>query len=121
MRQEAIPIKQLWDQLLGREIEMKVFEDNQGAIDVTETGYSPNLRYLLKTQKVSIDLNHTFFHGDKEKDVDPLATIEYIETEKQVADIFTKALQPHAWQHALNLLHVERQEKDTAAGVGGGL
>ena len=103
MRQEAIPIQQLWEMFLGRDMEMKVFEDNEGTVLVVENGYSPALRHILKTQKCSIDLLHTMFHDLN------LAKLENVESEKQVADIFTKALTPQAWEHALRLLHVERQ------------
>ena len=83
---------------------MIVFEDNEGTILVVENGYSPALRHLLKTQKVSIDLVHYIIHQAK------IASMQHIETGKQVADIFTKSLTPHAWEHALALLKVERAE-----------
>ena len=44
-----------------------------------------------------------------------LAKLENIESERQVADIFTEALSPQAWQHALNLLHVQRHTNTSAA------
>ena len=48
--------------LLGRDVEMKVYEDNEGTISVIKNGYSPALKHLLKTQKCSIDLVHNIIH-----------------------------------------------------------
>ena len=84
---------------------MVVFEDNGGSILVIENGYSPALRHLLKTQKVSIDLLHQMIHVDK------IARIEKVATDEQVADVFAKSLTPQKWDGALALMRVERQEK----------
>ena len=86
---------------------MVVYEDNEGSILVLENGYSPALRHMLKTQKVSIDLLHQIIH------VMNIAPIEKIETDKQVADIFTKSLVPQKWEGALALMRVERSERVT--------
>ena len=48
LRQEAIPIKQLWDILLGRDLDMVIYEDNEGSILFVENGYSPALRQNFK-------------------------------------------------------------------------
>ena len=52
LRQECIPILQLWEMLLGRSVRVEIYEDNQNTIDVIRNGYSPALRHLLKTQKM---------------------------------------------------------------------
>ena len=105
LRLEAIPIQQLWESYLGRPVRMVLYEDNQGTIDVINKGYSPQLRHLLKTQKCCIDLVHSIVHQLK------IAEVEKIGTEKQAADIFTKALGGPAWANALQLLHMERGSK----------
>ena len=46
LRQEALPTQQLWELLLGREVEFRVFEDNAGIIKVVKNGYGPALRHL---------------------------------------------------------------------------
>ena len=35
----------------------------------------------------------------------------YIETKKQAADIFTKALAPNLWDHALGMLGIQKTER----------
>ena len=88
--------------MLGRKIDLRVMEDNAGTIAVIEKGYSPALRHLLKTQKVSIDLIHRCLDPEE---LD-LGTMEKCDTDEQTADIFTKALPVHKWAHALEMLNI---------------
>ena len=85
---------------MGRKIELRVKEDNEGTIAVIEKGYSPSLRHLLKTQKVSIDLIHRcFFELD-------LGVLEKVDTAEQAADIFSKAVPIAHWDRALDMLKI---------------
>ena len=93
-------MQELWEKLLGRPVVLKVYEDNQGTIDVVKAGYSPALRHLSKTQKISIDLVH-----DIRTDLQ-LAELNKIDGDQQAADIFTKALEPAKWQNAIDMLHM---------------
>ena len=102
LRQEALPTLQLWETLLGRKVDLRVMEDNSGTIAVVENGYSPQLRHLLKTQKVSIDLVHRVSSPDE---LD-LGSLEKVESGEQIADIFTKMLPVHKWAYALELMHL---------------
>ena len=90
----------LWERLLGRKVELRVKEDNEGTILVIEKGYSPALRHLLKTQKVSIDLLHRCFY-----ELD-LGVLEKVDTNEQAADIFTKAVPVSKWAAALEMLKI---------------
>ena len=100
-----LPAQQLWSLLLGRDMQLRVFEDNSATLTVVEAGYSPQLRHLLKIQKCSIDLVHRLFH------VLRVGELEHIPTTEQTADIFTKSLSGPGWIHALQLLHVELGER----------
>ena len=72
-------------------------EDNQATIKVVLKGYSPKLRSLVRTQRVNLSsIKEVFDSGD--------AKIEYVKTDKQAADVFTKALDPAKWQNAMDLL-----------------
>ena len=79
---------------------MKVYEDNESCIKIVKHGYSPALRYLDKTQRVDIGWLHEVFHRDE------LAELHPEPTEAMKADIFTKAIAPCHWQHALQLIGV---------------
>ena len=95
--QEGLPSLQLWELLLARSVTLKVFEDNQATILVVRKGYSPKLRHITRTHKVNLSCLAEVFNDDS-------AVIEYIGTDDQAADIFTKSLPPHKWAAALILL-----------------
>ena len=69
-----------------------------------EKGYNPALRHLPKTQKSSLDFLHFMFHVAK------LVDIEYVATELQIADIFTKPVKVADWSKACQLLHICHSE-----------
>jgi hypothetical protein len=110
LRQEAIPLLQLWELLLGRKVRMELYEDNAGTILVVENGYSPALRHLSKTQKISIDLLHFVCHSEE------ICNVNKIDTGEQVADVFTKSFGGPQWDHALELLKVERGKTKVISG-----
>ena len=97
--QEGLPALQLWELLLARSVTLRVHEDNQATILVVKKGYSPKLRHITRTHKVNLSCLSEIFRDDS-------AEIEYIHTDDQAADIFTKALPPHKWAAALILLGI---------------
>ena len=73
-------------------------EDNQATIKVVQAGFSQKLRHILRTHKVNLaSLSEVIEHS-------PSASIDYIDTKEQAADVFTKALEPLKWPNALKLL-----------------
>ena len=97
---EGIPSLQLWERLLGRPVTLRVKEDNQATIKVVLKGFSPKLRHIQRTHKVNLGSLQEIFEEDTS------SVLEYVETEKQAADIFTKGLVPAKWPHALALLGI---------------
>ena len=96
---EGLPSLELWTKLLGRNVRLVIREDNQATIIVVRKGYSPKLRHISRTHKINLS-------GLSELLEDPDIEVEYVDTEEQLADIFTKALQPQKWFHALCLLGI---------------
>ena len=94
---------ELWEKLLNRKVDLIIYEDNQGTIDVVAAGYSPELRHLTKTQKTSIDLVHDIVHELQ------LAQIEKVDGDLQAADIFTKAVEVAKWPAALSMLNMSKE------------
>ena len=82
--QEGLPSLQLCDLLLGRSVGLRVMEDNQAMILVVRKGYSPKLRHITRTHKVNLSGLSEVFRDDS-------ATVEYCQTDKQAADMFTKS------------------------------
>ena len=96
---EAVPMLSLWERLLKRPVTLRIFEDNEATIKVIKKGYSSKLRHLARTQRVNIASVHDAI-------LDPQLILEYIETTKQAADVFTKSLDPQKWGNALKLLGI---------------
>ena len=65
-------------------------------------GYSKKLRHISRTHKVNLS-------SLKEACVNDDTELAYIDTKKQAADIFTKALAaPNLWENALDMLGIEK-------------
>ena len=88
-------------QSLNRDIKLKIYENNQATITVVKKGYSKKLRHVSRTHKVTLS-------SLKEACVNDDADQTYIDTKKQAADIFTKALAPNLWDNALEMLGIQK-------------
>jgi hypothetical protein len=82
---EGIPFKQVLEILWKRPVSTELMEDNSACVTILQTGYSPKLRAMSRTHRISIaalkealDANHFIIIPTPTKD--------------QLADIFTKAL-----------------------------
>ena len=67
------------------------------------------MRHVDRTQRTSIG-----WLGDVIED--QIALVEYIESELQAADIFTKDIVPKAWEHALSFIGMEYNAHKIAPG-----
>ena len=90
---------QLWPTISGCDIKLSIQEDNEATIKIARKGFSPKLRSLTRTHRVNIGAIHEEITKD---DVD----LAHCPTDKQIADVFTKAIDPQKWRHALDLLHI---------------
>jgi hypothetical protein len=72
LKKEVIPMWLLIEKLLGRDVALRTHEDNTATIIAVQKGYSPALRHLPRTQRLSVGFVHEFFHGHEEEaeDVD---------------------------------------------------
>ena len=99
LKDSAIPSQILWEALLQREVKIKLYEDNQAALRIIETGYSPKLRHIGKSQRVDIA-----FVSDCCAQCGVLP--EYIATDKQKGDFLTKNLARDKFCKALDLVGI---------------
>ena len=99
VRSIGLPALDLWDKIMGKAVKMQFLEDNQAAIRILTTGKSPALRHLDRTHRVSLAwLWETFKDGHLD--------LIYINSEKEAADIFTKAFtDKDKWLHAIHLIN----------------
>ena len=96
---EGIPMLNFWQTVSGRDLKLKIKEDNEATIKIAKKGFSPKLRSLSRTHRVNLGAIH-------EEIIKPDIELEYIKTTEQIADIFTKAIDPQKWKHATDLLHM---------------
>ena len=96
--EEGIPMLNFWQTVSGRALTLKIKEDNEATIKIAKKGFSPKLRSLTRTHRVNIGAIH-------EEIQKPDIVLEYCPTLEQIADIFTKSIDPQKWQHAIDLPH----------------
>ena len=80
---EGMPGLDLWETLLQRKVELKFYEDNQATIRTIEMGRSVKLRSIGRTHRINFACYREWLAAG-------IFTIEYCNTKKQAADIFTK-------------------------------
>ena len=96
---EGIPMLNFWQTVSGRDLKLKIKEDNEATIKIAKKGFSPKLRSLSRTHRVNLGAIH-------EEIIKPDIELEYIKTTEQIRDIFTKAIDPQKWKRATDLLHM---------------
>ena len=62
------------------------------------------MRHVARTHKVNIGSLYEVFENND-------VSIQYIITDKQAANIFTKALAPHKWEAALRMIGILNFDK----------
>ena len=97
---EALPMQEFMEKVLGREVTLQCHQDNSAVIQIVHAGYCPKLRHVSKAHMIDLSSLYQVFE-------DPFVRLTYTNTDKQCADIFTKALSPSKFPAALQLLRME--------------
>ena len=121
-----MPLQDLVQLLLRKPIALVVKEDNTACIQAVRKGYSPALRSMPRTQRVSLgDIHETFEEHQAQRLSDGPVLLQHQETKQHKGDVFTKYLDPTNYNDALRRLGVSRSSKHVAkspkraASVGG--
>ena len=110
MVKDALPIQELLARMLRRPVKLICREDNEAAIVAARKGYSPSLRHIPRTQKISISSLHDLFFGpDVHDETNGSLKLIYHETNTHKADVFTKSMAPIAFRQKLDLLRAHRR------------
>ena len=100
VRAVGIPALDLWEHILQRTPELRVYEDNQATLRILQTGKFPKLQHIGRTHGVSVSWLHDVLTKGHFK-------LQDVHTKRQCADVFTKAFSvPEAWQLAIRLIGV---------------
>ena len=103
--QECLPIKTILEEILKTTIETVVHEDNTAAIQVIATGYSPKLRSMNRTHRISVAALSEAVERN-------LIKVEHIESKQQLADLLTKALNKQVFLHLRNLVGLKPRKEN---------
>ena len=94
---DAIALAQLFSELFGAPIIMRIYEDNESTARILFSGYSKQMRHLKRTHKINIaSVKEQVDRDDTQLHICP--------TTKQKADAFTKALEPAKWPAAMRMM-----------------
>ena len=100
LRTEGIPALGLWTVLLRRPARITLHDDNQAMLRVCETGRNPTMKHLGRTHGVSVMWLHERYHEEP-------YLFQYIDTDQQAADVYTKGFADVAkWQQVCELVNV---------------
>ena len=118
LREEALSLQTLVQDVLRKPVPLVVNEDNQACIQAIKKGYSPTLRHLKRTQRVSVaQLHETFEERGSEHEGDGPVTLRHADTKQHKGDVFTKYMSPAPYKEALGRLGVTTRRKRVAGGA----
>ena len=96
---------ELLEHALGRPILLRCLEDNTQCLQAAETGYSAALRHLPRTERIATGVVHEIFSERSDQH-----ELVYQETSSHKGDMFTKRLDPNAFERALTLINLVRPD-----------
>ncbi len=100
VRTAGIPAVILWEYILNRDVRLTLQGDNTATIAIIKSGKSPTLRHISRTHRVNLRWLHDVLCSGA-------YGIEYVKTDLQAADIFTKPFTNHAkWLAVLALIGI---------------
>ena len=105
LRQEALPVQEMFEALLGKRLMIRCKVDNTQAIAAVKKGYSKRLRHLNRMHRVSLGVINELLE-DKQAAVE----VGFVPTAEQKGDIFTKALLPSAFVRATDVIGIRRPD-----------
>ena len=111
-RNELLPMQMLMQIILQRPVVAEIREDNAAAITAVMKGFSPALRHIYRTQRISLGFLHELVVPDPERSGDESeGRIELIKepTATHKGDMFTKELEPKDFERALDLIRMRAE------------
>jgi hypothetical protein len=110
LKSEAIPAQNLMQQILGRPIPIKVMEDNEACIVALKKGYSPTMRHIARTQRISVGFVYDCFTLPNLEDGG--ISIHKVATAEHKGDMFTKFLGAADFEKACKMIRMTKRIKN---------
>ena len=95
---DALPVQTVLELVLGRKIPLILHEDNQACIQILKSRYSPKLKAMNRTHKLSIAAAH--------ESIRDLSLELITESGDQLADLFTNVLPRAKFVDAIQKLRI---------------
>jgi hypothetical protein len=106
LRTELLPAQVLLEVILGRPVEAVLKEDNSATIVSCNKGYSPAMRYVNRTQRVSLGFINDILKKE-EVPGEGKVVLEKAPTLEHKGDMFTKAIDTSAkFKRALEMIQM---------------
>ena len=104
LKSEGLPMQDLFSVALGRTVHLRCLEDNTTAISAARAGYSPALRHLARTERISLGVLYESFveSGD--------CTLQYQVSVEHRDDMFTTRLDPVSFEAAIIRANLRRMK-----------
>ena len=99
LQKQALPLLSTMEAVTGKEIRLVIASDSSAAIAAAKKGMSTAMRHVKKNHRVSIGVVHDSCSADG-------VFLEKIDTEVNVSDVFTKALDAVRFEQLRGLLGV---------------
>ena len=109
----GIPLLDLWERVAGKPVALKLFEDNQAASRIMETGKYPTMRHVERVHGVSLNFLHEMYQRK-------VFSLEDCHTMAQAADVFTKPITSFiTWSRSMLMIgmHYDLEECSKTSGV----
>ena len=90
---------------MGKNFNLVLCEDNAAAVTAITFGYSPSLRHLYRTQRVSLGLLHDTVMNKDEHDEGSIE-LRKVETNLHKGDLMTKELDAPKFAAALERIRI---------------
>ena len=105
LKSEGLPMQDLFSAALGRTVHLRCLEDNTTAISAARASYSPALRHLPRTERISVGVLYEAFveRGD--------CTLQCQASGEHKGDMFTKRLDPATLEAAIERASIRRMKK----------
>ena len=101
MFSEAFSVQTMLEHLLQRSVRVTYKQDNLGVVQISQSGYSVKLRHAPRVHRVNVSSVHEVLTGEFAH------TIEYTQTNEQIANSLTKVIAPIEWPKMLTQLCIE--------------
>ena len=112
VRNLGLPGTELWSTLLGRNVLVDIFEDNQAVLQIVHTGKNMTMRHFERTHRVPVAWLNELYEANE------FFNLVYAESADMIADLFTKAFTDvNKFQHRRTRIGLAKSMHDVRGAI----